>query len=627
MQRGGTVLSQYGVSISDSVAMITAANEAIQDPARIGTGLKTLSINMAGVKAAAKDGSLELNKTAKALKTIAGIDIYSDKAKGEIKGMVEILDELYEKVKNNKLDEDEFKALSEAMAGKEQAAVLQSLMGNYETFKQIRDEFSQGLHFGSAEKENAAYVDSLNGKLNQLKEVWIDTLMVLADSDSLKGLLDAFISISEGINTFIRALDSVHATLPVLFATISGGTSGFKTFFSSIDTAREAATQTGVAFGGIKDVIKAGAVPAIKSFVKQGLLIGGVTAAVQLGAWAWDKYTNGVKDAAKELQAIEDDQLAAISSQNNKLKILETTGVEYEKLANKAKRTAEEEAEMIRLGNELAQILPEMTIGYDEEGNAILSMTDDMQGLINKTKEATEQYERLLLGTRIEQSDNALKLLTKGEGGGKDKLGYHDQKVAIEEKYYGKMKSLQNDYLSYLELASETEGAKSAEALRNAQKVRNEMLTEEAKYQTQYSEIQSKILQQSNIFREEMNSTWENSASFLLEELTPELEKGIQSFANLLDFSEIDSDIELENTRKIFRELPELAQSGAVDIEKLNSQLADINKEFSNTGNIENYNTNMQALADALSDETGWDANVLFEMFPVLENSLFISAN
>ena len=61
------------------------------------------------------------------------------------------------------------KTVSEALAGKEQAAVLQSLMGNYETFKQIQEEFAQGLHFGSAEAENAQYVDSLNGKLNQLK--------------------------------------------------------------------------------------------------------------------------------------------------------------------------------------------------------------------------------------------------------------------------------------------------------------------------------------------------------------------------------------------------------------------------------------------------------------------------
>ena len=213
MKRGGTVLSEYGVSLSDSVGLITAANEAIQDPSKTGNALKTIAINMAGVKTNAAKGTLELNKTAKSLKEIAGIDVYSNKAKGEIKDMVTILDELNVKLKEGKLSQDDFYAVSEALAGKENAAVLQSLMSNYDTFKQIQSEFNQGLHFGSAEKENTAYVDSLNGKLNKLKEVWIDTLMVLADSDSLKGLLDTFISISESANT-IKV--SIHTSLSLL---------------------------------------------------------------------------------------------------------------------------------------------------------------------------------------------------------------------------------------------------------------------------------------------------------------------------------------------------------------------------------------------------------------------------
>ena len=93
MKRGGTVLSQYGVTIEDSVGLITAANEAIQDPAKVGNALKSLAINMSGVKANASKGTLELNKTAKTLKEIAGIDVYSDKSKGQLKDMVQILDE------------------------------------------------------------------------------------------------------------------------------------------------------------------------------------------------------------------------------------------------------------------------------------------------------------------------------------------------------------------------------------------------------------------------------------------------------------------------------------------------------------------------------------------------------
>ena len=627
MQRGGTVLSEYGVSMQDAVGLITAANESIQDPAKVGTAMKAMAVNMASVKANASKGTMELNKTAKALKEIAGIDVYSDKSKGQVKDMVQILDELNVKLKEGKIEQDEYLALSEALAGKEQAAVFQALMGNYETFKQIQNEFNQGLHFGSAEKENAAYVDSLNGKLNKLKEVWIDTLMVLADSDSLKGLLDVFISISEGINTFIKTLDSVNATLPTLFGIIGGGSSFFKTLSSGLDLAESSGTKLTGGLTGIKNVISKGVVPAIGSFVKQGLLIGGVTAAVQIGAYAWDELTNGVKKSAEELGTVEDEILSNISAQNEKIKILQTTGVEYEKLANKAKRTTEEEEEMIRLGNELAQILPEMTIGYDEEGNAILSMTDDMQGLINKTKEAVEQQNKLLLGNRIEQSDEALKMLTDGELLGKDSKGLNDQKIQVQENYNKRMQELQFEYQAILKQASEQEGSTQRKLLENLSKIRNEMLTEESNFQTQYSDIQSRIVEYSNIFREEMDSTWRNSAGLLTKELAPEMEKSISSLLNALDFSEISDENELEAVRRIFRELPELAQSGAVDVAKLGSQISDINKEFANTGNLEDYHTNMKALAKSISDETGWDASVLEELFTKITDGTLESAS
>ena len=36
--------------------MIASANEAIQDPSRVGNGLKTIAMNLSGLKTSAKDG-------------------------------------------------------------------------------------------------------------------------------------------------------------------------------------------------------------------------------------------------------------------------------------------------------------------------------------------------------------------------------------------------------------------------------------------------------------------------------------------------------------------------------------------------------------------------------------------
>ena len=152
------------------------------------------------------------------------------------------------------------------------------------------------------------------------------------------------------------------------------------------------------------------------------------------------------------------------------------------------------------------------------------------------------------------------------------------------------------------------------------------MITEESKYQTEYAKIQSKILAVGEDFRGELDTTWRQSVSLLVDEITPELEKGIAAFTNSIDLTEISSEEEVEAIRRIFREIPELAQSGAVDIEKLNTQIADINKEFARTGNIEDYNLNMRALAKSVSESTGWDANVLYEMFTKINDGTLKSA-
>lgn len=53
---GANVLATYGVSMNDTIAMITAANTTLQDTSRVGNGLKTISVKLAGIKTSAKDG-------------------------------------------------------------------------------------------------------------------------------------------------------------------------------------------------------------------------------------------------------------------------------------------------------------------------------------------------------------------------------------------------------------------------------------------------------------------------------------------------------------------------------------------------------------------------------------------
>ena len=138
--------------------MITGANESLQDPARIGNGLKSIAINLSGIKTNAKTGALELNKTAKALQETAKIDIFTDSTKTQVKDIVTIMDEVKDKWAS--LTDVEQKGLSEAIAGKTQAGVFQALMTGWERVRQYQKEYNEGWMIGSAqrEKQHSPYV-------------------------------------------------------------------------------------------------------------------------------------------------------------------------------------------------------------------------------------------------------------------------------------------------------------------------------------------------------------------------------------------------------------------------------------------------------------------------------------
>lgn len=56
IQNGGNVLGAYGVSLNDTIALITSGVEVLGNGNKVGNGLKSIGINLAGMKASAEDG-------------------------------------------------------------------------------------------------------------------------------------------------------------------------------------------------------------------------------------------------------------------------------------------------------------------------------------------------------------------------------------------------------------------------------------------------------------------------------------------------------------------------------------------------------------------------------------------
>jgi|GEM_PF-3314311 len=676
MKRGGAVLHQYGVSLEDTVAMITASNESVQNPEKVGNGLKSIAINLSGMKANAKDGTLELNKTAMALKEIAGVDVYEDKKAGKVKNMVNILDEVKDKWSD--LREDEQLAISEAIAGKHQAAIFQSLMSNYDNFRKLRGEFERGEHLGSAEAENSRYVNSIAGKLNELKQIWLSIGQTMVTSDFTKGMLDGLIKVSEVIETVVKNTKGLNVALLAIGVAVSRtmkamklttsttGASGMnfmnglgmgkngeavsrvfgkvKTDIASATTAGQKfkATFTG-AFSGMRTELAgvgtkiAGVGKMFAGMALQTVAIIAITMAIQKMAKAWDNYKNGLKNSEKDIRNSLESANSELKESQDNLRYLKDKQKRYEELIKKKKelssipfkdQTPEQIADMDELKNitfELAEMFPELVIGYDDNG--LPMMIEDMDTLKQKMEEAIETKNQLAQFEKNKLADNLWKQWNVGEKDGttkKDQLNnkqkeydqYIEQAQNFREKFQ-KALSEGNIKGSFLETKMGTDAKGALERFKDyqekAQEVYSQLKTDRETYMQEEREIQQKYT--SNIF---------SSDSFKkMGDTGKEALKGIYDSVDWLKLSKPMQE-SMQLTIDKFAELGK-TDEGQKQLQQWGKEIENANKVFQETGDLDSYNQKISDISKTISDATGIDASLLVEGFtnlpPVLNDS------
>lgn len=109
--------------------------------------------------------------------------------------------------------------VSELLGGKLGLNVVQSILGNFETAKQIVEELDEGLADNSANKELEKSLDSIQAKLNQLKSTWqqfstdfLDTGFVKGFVDVLKGLVGVLDGLTKATGKFSLASKAAFGT-------------------------------------------------------------------------------------------------------------------------------------------------------------------------------------------------------------------------------------------------------------------------------------------------------------------------------------------------------------------------------------------------------------------------------
>ena len=243
LQRSSAALAVANNSLEESIGLVVAANDVIQNPEQVGTALKTLTMYLRAAKTEAQEAGIETEGMASSVAKLREqllqltnnrLDIMLDE--NTFKSTYQILKELSE-IWDDLADVDQANILS-LIGGKRNANVVTSILKNFQDAAAASETAANAA--GSAWAENEKYLEGIEGKTKQLKASFQD----FSNSVVGSGIVKTVTEIATGILDIATALSKLNLLLPVVVA-LSTAIRAMK----ANATANAAASQIGLLFG------------------------------------------------------------------------------------------------------------------------------------------------------------------------------------------------------------------------------------------------------------------------------------------------------------------------------------------------------------------------------------------
>jgi TP901 family phage tail tape measure protein len=232
-----------GFSMEEAASILTVILEKTrQAPELVGTGMKTIIGNLSEVRMGSAEFEGITSKLQDVSKEFGLMFSLMDEGTGEIKKIPAILTEI-SYLYNRTTDEAAKRALVEAVAGKEQRDRFLALVSSEERLAELLKASQNSA--GAAQAAQERYLESIAGKVEQVKNEWEDLVMNLISSDAFKGLLDQTTTVLSNINRMIESGRGFVEVLKIM-ATLLGPIAAMK-IFSGLGGATAAAA--GMSFG------------------------------------------------------------------------------------------------------------------------------------------------------------------------------------------------------------------------------------------------------------------------------------------------------------------------------------------------------------------------------------------
>ena len=367
MNNAASALVANHNSLEQALGILTAANVTAQNISRASTGARTIAARLSASKAELEslgEDTEGVETVAKLAETFRAFGIEIEKGNGDLYSTYEILAQIA--ARWSVLNDEERNTITNLAAGTRQQDIFMSIIQNWGDAQSIVQNVNEST--GELANATAERLDSIQGKLDQMKAIWQEFSTHLLESSLVKFIVDILNLIANGVNgvaTLIQQLGGLKTAL-LAFVTVLALVKG------------------GLIAYNLQLKITAGYTALITLFQKlrRGLLM--VMDIIPNAIIAWKSYAAGVVSASTAMQAsipVIGLVLAAVTLLVGALSLY----------ANNAKETAEESVRAADDAAKLGKEITSLTTKYLELSDAVAAGVQSREDLMSTQDELIDK--------------------------------------------------------------------------------------------------------------------------------------------------------------------------------------------------------------------------------------------
>lgn len=205
LTRSSAAMSAANNTLEETIALGTAANAVIQDADTVGTTLKSLSMYLRAAKSDAENAGIEVDGMANSvselrseLKSLTGVDIMLDSK--NFKSTYQIMKELSQVWSG--LSDVTQANVTEMIGGKRNANAVSAILNNFDVAESSMESAANSANV--AWEENDEWLNSIQGRLNQLDASFQALSTDVLDSDLVKTVVSLATGLTKAADAMIK---------------------------------------------------------------------------------------------------------------------------------------------------------------------------------------------------------------------------------------------------------------------------------------------------------------------------------------------------------------------------------------------------------------------------------------